>query len=169
MQPTLWSAVDTATFPEAVFGQYPKGFIAWASSLLRAAPPEIVHVCSGSLPPGTGRLRIDLRGGAAPDVRADGRALPFADASFDAIMIDPPYSVEYAQGLYKGEYPRPKHLLEEAARVLRPCGRIGFLHFIVPNPPPGCKIESIRGVTTGGGFRIRAFTIFEKAQEGLFE
>ncbi len=174
--PTLWNAVPTEQFPaeenvapELVFGQYPKGFIAWAAPLLRAAPTEILHLCSGSLPPGQGRFRVDIRPGAAPDVIADARRLPFPDKSFRAVMIDPPYSVEYAEGLYEGEYPRPKHLLEEAARVLKPCGRMGLLHFFVANPPPGCRIEQIRGITTGGNFRIRAFMVFEREQDGLFE
>ena len=63
--------------------------------------------------------------------------------------------------------PATSHLLAEAARVLRPCGRVGILHFIVLMPPPGCKLVGVRGVTTGCGYRIRAFTVFEKDQDGL--
>lgn len=165
--PALWSATETRV-GEGVWGQYPKGFVAWAAKLLHCPPDQILHMCSGSLLAGQGRVRVDIRSAAAPDVLADARKLPFADGTFVAVMIDPPYSVEYAQGLYGTEYPRPKHLLEEAARVVRPCGRIGMLHFLVPSPPARCRIETIRGVTTGCGFRIRAFTVFEREQDGLF-
>ncbi len=165
-QPALWAAAETRV-GEGVWGQYPKGFVTWAAELLRCAPDQILHLCSGSLAAGQGRARVDLRPEAAPDVVADARRLPFADDTFAGVMIDPPYSVEYAKGLYGIEYPRPKHLLSEAARVVRPCGRIGMLHFLVPSPPPRCRIETIRGVTTGCGFRIRAFTVFEREQDGL--
>ncbi len=165
--PALWTSPPTLQ-PESVLGQYPKNFIPWAARLLRVATHEILHLCSGSLPAGHGRVRVDIRRAAAPDVQADARRLPFADGTFAAVMIDPPYSVEYADELYGVEYPRPSHLLAEASRVVRPCGRVGILHFMVPMPPPGCRLELVRGVTTGCGYRIRAFTVFEREQDGLF-
>jgi hypothetical protein len=64
--------------------------------------------------------------------------------------------------------PRPSWLLREAARVVMPCGRIGMLHVAVPFAPPGCRLVTVYGVSTGVGFRIRAFTIYERAQAGLF-
>jgi len=111
---------------------------------------------------------VDIRAAAVPDVVADGRTLPFRDRVFDAVMIDPPYTTEYAADLYGTEYPRPSHLLSEAARVVKPCGRVGILHFLVPMPPPGCRLVDVRGVTTGCGYRIRAFTVFERGQDELF-
>lgn len=167
MPPALWTSPPTR-IAEGVWGQYPKGFIPWACRLLRCAPSEVLHLCSGSLQRGHGRVRVDIRRAAAPDVLADARKLPFADATFAGVMIDPPYTVEYADDLYGGEYPRPSHLLTEASRVLRPCGRVGILHFLVPMPPPGCRLETVRGVTTGCGYRIRAWTVFEREQDGLF-
>jgi hypothetical protein len=70
--------------------------------------------------------------------------------------------VEYARDLYGTDYPRPSHLLREAARVVRPDGVIGFLHFILPATPPGCDRVRVHGITAGPNFRIRAFTIFRK-------
>ena len=155
MPPALWTSPPTNQ-PEKVWDQYPKGFCTWAAKLLHCAPDQILHLCSGSLPAGNGRVRVDVRRVAAPDVQADARRLPFADGTFAGVMIDPPYSVEYADDLYCGGYPRPSHLLAEASRVVRPCGRVGILHFLVPMPPPGCRLEIVRGVTTGCGYRIRA-------------
>lgn len=166
-QGALWRPRETYHAPAPVLGGYPDGFLAWAARLLACRRPELLHICSGGLPQGEG-LRIDLRPDARPDVLADGRALPFATASFPAALLDPPYSVEYAQDLYGTDYPRPSHLLAEAARVVQPCGRIGILHFLVPSCPPGCSLLEIRGVTTGMGYRIRALTIYQKHQEGLW-
>ena len=51
-------------------------------------------------------------------VVADVRRLPFGDASFDWVMADPPYAESYAEQLYGtgAVYPRPAHILREAAR-----------------------------------------------------
>lgn len=166
-RPALWAQSEAYDAPAPVFGAYPKGFVAWAARLLTSPPGEVLHVCSGMLTPDDGGVRVDLRQEARPSVRADGRALPFRDGAFRAVMIDPPYSVEYAADLYGTDYPRPSHLLAEASRVLRPGGRIGFLHFIVPFPPKGLRFVGVRGVTTGCGYRIRAFTVFEKEQDSL--
>lgn len=170
--PALWSAVDTfvgqgGTDSRGVFGGYPRGFVKWAAPQLNARPRDILHLCSGGLPSGVGRARIDIRREASPDVVADCRALPFADSTFRAVMIDPPYSVEYARDLYGIDYPRPSHLLREAARVLQPSGRVSLLHFIVMEAPPACTFVGVRGVTTGARYRIRAFTVYEKTQAAL--
>ena len=152
--------------PAPVFGQYPRGLINALLPLLRCERLEILHVCSGSLPPGEG-IRVDLRQEARPDLRADGRALPFRDGAFRAVLLDPPYTPEYAEHLYGQEYPKPAHLLAEAARVVQPCGRIGFVHFAVPYPPPGCFFVRVVAVSTGCGYMLRAVTIFEREQQAL--
>lgn len=143
----------------------------WAVKQLGCTPREVLHVCSGMLTRDDvgGGVRVDIRPEQRPDVVADGRALPFADASFGGVLIDPPYCVEYAEELYGTDYPRPAHLLAEASRVVRPCGRIGFVHYLVPFPPERCRIVSVTGVTQGCGYRIRAFTVLEREQEGLFD
>jgi hypothetical protein len=155
----------------AVFGRYPKGFIdhilrhQWLGAATRR--DDILHVCSGTLSDSE-KWTVDLRAEARPAVRASGTALPFAAGAFPAIMIDPPYSDQYARDLYGVENPRPSWLLKEAARVVRPGGRIGLLHVAVPFPPPACHLVNCYGVTTGVGYRIRAFTVFERSQESLF-
>jgi len=112
-------------------------------------------------------LRVDIRAAARPTIVADGRSLPFKGGTFKAVLIDPPWSVEYARDLYGTDYPRPSHLLTEAVRVARPCARIGFVHFLVPSPPRGAALVAVKGITTGCGYRIRALSIFEKHQDQL--
>lgn len=170
LRPALWDAVETMHAPEPCFGAYPNGFLEWAVRMLRAPAHEVLHVCSGMLSADDagGAPRIDVRIGAKPTVVADGRRLPFSDGTIRAALIDPPYSVEYAEELYGIEYPRPSHLLVEAARVVAPCGRIGILHYLVPSPPARCKIVAIRGVTQGVGYRIRALTVYAKEQRSLW-
>lgn len=172
LAPALWSVRQTNDFepidPVQVWGSYPKGFVAWACRALQVAPSEVLHVCSGSLRAGQG-IRVDIRAAARPDVIADGRCLPFPDASFPAVMIDPPYTVEYSVDFYGTEYPRPSHLLREASRVVRPCGRVGILHFLVPMSIHPLRMEAVYGITTGAGYRIRAFAVYQRDQDELWE
>lgn len=121
-----------------VLGRYPKGFLRHVVKLRLLGDvrrDEILHVCSGTLGPYE-RLTVDVRLEARPWVVADGRHLPFADSTFKAVMMDPPYSETYARELYGTDNPRPSHLLREAARVVVPGGRIGILHVAVPFAPP---------------------------------
>ena len=169
-RPVLWNAQEAVAFaPAPVWGAYPVGFSSWATRAIGVTPAEVLHVCSGALGADVGGMRIDLRAAARPDVRADGRALPFRANTFNGVLIDPPYSLQYSRELYGVEYPRPSALLREAARVLRPNGRVGFLHFLVPSPQPGLSLAWVRGVTQGCGYRIRAFTVFVKRGADLFD
>ena len=153
----------------AVFGRYPKGFLRHVIALQLLGDvrrDDILHVCSGTLGPEE-KWTVDIRPEARPRVVASGTALPFRDGSFRAVMMDPPYSDEYARNLYRTGMPRNSWLLREAARVVVPGGRIGILHVAVPFSPPGCWLVKVFGISTGVGFRIRAFTVYERAQAGL--
>lgn len=123
--------------PTPVFGMYPASFI-----------PKILP-------------------DARPDILADGRHLPFRTGSVEAVLLDPPYTEHYARDLYGVKYPRPSHLLREAARVVKPCGRIGFVHYITPNPPPSCRVVKVFGLSTGFGFPMRAVTIYQREQSAF--
>jgi hypothetical protein len=158
---------DLGEAPPGILGMYPASFIPRILPWLNCERSEVLHVCSGGLPPGEG-IRVDIRPEALPDILADGRALPLPDGSQAAVLLDPPYTEHYARDLYGTDYPRPAHLLREAARVVRPNGRIGFVHYIVPNAPPGCAFVKAFGLSMGFGYPMRAVTIFEREQSGLF-
>lgn len=153
--------------PVAVYGQYPTALIAKMLPWLRCARHEILHVCSGSLPRGEG-IRVDIRPDAQPDILADGRDMPMiASGSVKAVMLDPPYCPEYAESLYGVEYPRPAHLLREAARVVQPGGRIVLVHYITAKPAPGTRFVKAFGLSTGFDMPMRAVAIYERDQPEL--
>jgi hypothetical protein len=158
---------DPEDMPAGVLGMYPASFIPRILPWLKCERREVLHVCSGGLPPGEG-IRVDIRPEAKPDILADGRALPLPDGSQAAVLLDPPYTEHYAKDLYGTDYPRPAHLLAEAARVVRPNGRIGFVHYIVPNAPRGCAFIKAFGLSMGFGYPMRAVTIFERQQDSMF-
>jgi hypothetical protein len=109
-------------------------------------------------------VRVDIRLETKPTVVADCRRTPFADESFRWIMIDSPYSKEFAERLYGTgkHYPRPGAILKEAARLLVPGGRVGILHFILPPYPKSLRRLSVNGIMTGTCHAIRAWSVFEK-------
>jgi len=172
--PALFSmrpAIELDPFPDA--GGYPNGFVETAADLMCVNLADIVHLCAGSVR--GGRLTIDARSQVlkprkwkhmAPDVVADVRWLPLGAGTVDAFLIDPPYDRKYANELYgTGRiYPAPLVVLRECAHALRPGGRVGFLHHLVPTLPPELDLVSVHGVWTGPGYRIRAFTIAERRQ-----
>lgn len=167
-QASVWTAQPAADFETPQFwGAYPKDFIKWACRAMQCNRQDVVHLCSGTLPAGEGAMRVDIRPETKPDLVADCRALPLPDGFAGAVMLDPPYSMEYAQDLYNTEYPRPSALLAEACRIARPGAPIGFLHFLMALPPAGASIEACWGVTTGPNYRIRAFTVFRKRHAEL--
>lgn len=163
----LFEDLDDGGEPTGVFGMYPAALIGKVLPWLRCDRREVLHVCSGGLRRGEG-IRVDIRPEARPDFIADGRSLPFRDGCISAALLDPPYTAHYAKELYGVDYPLPSHLLAEAARVVRPGGRIGFVHYLVANPPPGCHHVKTFGLSMGFGYPMRAVTIYEREQDSLF-
>ena len=150
--PASWAARPT-------WGQYPKGFVEWACRTLAIDSTEVWHVCSGAL---WGPRTVDIDPAVRPAVVANGLALPFADGALPHVFLDPPYSEDYARDLYGGKYPRPSHLLREAARVVACGGVVALLHIVTPNEPAACRHVGTWGITTGPGFRIRAWSVYRR-------
>lgn len=140
------------------YGAYPSGFLPRALDLV--GNNNVCHLCSGTIKHG---VTVDINPELEPDIVADARNTPFEADTFDAVLIDPPYSITDAQK-YGTNYPTMKSLLEEACRIVKPGGKVGFLHLLVPRIPKGYmkKYKALIGIITGGNQRIRVFTVIEK-------
>lgn len=140
------------------YGAYPEGFLWRAKAMM---PGEMCHLCSGTV---RGDFTVDINPDMNPDLVGDARDTGLPGESFDAVLIDPPYSPEDAEK-YGTDYPRPAHLMREGYRLVRPGGRVGMLHHIWPQPPAkGVRCLAIVGVVVGTQNRIRQFTVYEKPQ-----
>jgi SAM-dependent methyltransferase len=129
-------------------------------------PAKVLHICSGSV---RAPFTVDRRIAVRPAVVADARALPFRPGAFDWVIADPPYSREWARRLYKisaRQYPTPGGIVAEALGVLRPGGRLGLLHYMVPPySTASARLVGVWGVTIGPGSTIRAWSVLEKLAE----
>lgn len=151
----MWILARTKT---RYYGGYPAGFLWRAKALL---PGEMCHLCSGTV---RDDFTVDVNPELKPDLVADARNTGLPGECFDAVLIDPPYSPEDAEK-YGTEYPKPKHLMQEAYRLLRPGGRVGMLHFLFVQPPAkDARLLALIGVVTGCNGKIRVFTVYEKPQ-----
>lgn len=141
---------------KGIWGSFPKGFYARMKAVMGEG--SYLFVCSGSISEG---VTVDINPERKPTVVADAQCLPFADNVFDVVIVDPPYSAKDAE-IYGTKHFPAHRALWEAARVARPGGRVGFLHYMVPKTPPGTKRVGMVAVTCGPCLKIRAFSIFEK-------
>lgn len=165
---------------ETYYGAYPGGFPERARALLGVTINDpILHVCGGKarLYPYKGGFgpqdkTLDLDPCLEPDYLQDAR-LEFPEGprvgAWPAILIDPPYTEgdaeKYAPG--KDVFPSANLLLKNGLLAVRPGGRVGILHYLIPQPPPESigfttKFVGVAAVMVGFNNRIRSYSVFER-------
>jgi hypothetical protein len=164
------------------YGAYPGGFPERARKLLGVTLNDsVLHVCGGRVRNypyknaiGPNDRTLDLDPELEPDFLQDAReSFPmlreWGDGFsrfklWDAILMDPPYSVDDANYYKPGgdKYPTPSQLLKNAIETVRPGGRVGILHFLSPTPPKGSFLVAWISVITGHNNKIRLFSVYEK-------
>lgn len=153
------------------YGAYLGGFPERARALLGVTINQpVLHVCGGMARHypyaagfGPNDKTLDLDAATKPDYLQDARdTLP---GGFDAILIDPPYSVEdaahYLQGQGRVAYPSPNLLCVNALNALQSGQRVGLIHYMLPSPK-GARFVACIGVVCGFNNRIRVYSVFEK-------
>lgn len=143
------------------FQRYPQRFL----FNLRRTYPEMVgenalHMFAGSADFG---VTTDFRPESGANIIAAFDAIPFGAGSFDAVIADPPYA-DHWQGQWHGGLPKPKHILREAARLVKPGGLIGILHIIIIPAYKEFGVErvALHPVLTGPNNAIRVFNVFRR-------
>jgi SAM-dependent methyltransferase len=127
-------------------------------------PERILHPFGGMAEIGT---RVDLQADLNPDVIADAHDLPFANGSFDLVVLDPPYSNEEAQTLYQTPKLRPGIFTKEAVRVLTEGGWLVVYGNREPRRPPCCNHTMRIVVVLRPGHRPRIAGVFQKRKPGM--
>jgi hypothetical protein len=159
------------------YGAYPNGFLERARALLGVTPYDaVLHVCGGrakeypAKPRGFGPHdhTLDLDAALTPDyVQSAEEPLPLhpTGAKWTALIADPPYTEvdaeQYAPG--KAEFPSANTILRNMLSVVRTGGRVGMLHYVLPQPPrAGVRFVACVGVIVGFNNRMRCFSVFER-------
>lgn len=175
------------------YGAYPNGFLERARALLGVSPFDpILHVCGGSArqypakPRGFGPndKTLDLDAALTPDfiqsaeeplplyLCRDATCLECTDGNFEtgikghvwpAMIADPPYTDADALHYAPKLLPKANLILKNMLAGVRVGGRVGMLHYVLPQPPrEGVRFVACIGVIVGYNNRIRIFSVFEK-------
>lgn len=168
------------------YGAYPNGFLERARALLGITPYDaLLHVCGGAArqypakPRGFGPSdkTLDLDQALEPDFcQSAVEELPFyrlpdgrGAMGWPALLADPPYTESDADKYAPGRrvYPTPNLVLKRMLEAVRPGGRVGMLHYVLPQPPrEGVRFVACVGVIVGYNNRMRTFSVFEREQGG---
>ena len=163
------------------YGAYPNGFLERARALLGVTPLDpVLHVCGGlarlypAKPRGFGPndRTLDLDPELGPDYLQDATD-PLPRVAFDmgsapgwpALIADPPYTEVDAEQYAPGAraFPKANAVLRQMLAVVRPGGRVGMLHYVLPQPPrEGVRFVACVGVIVGYNNRMRCFSVFER-------
>lgn len=129
-------------------GAYPAGFLAWLKTQ-GWLYGDRCHLCAGQVDD-PGSFRVDIRPEMEPDLIADARKTGMEDEKFDSIAIDPPYSKELAQRLYKtGEhYASINEFVKEGMRLVRWGGLVITLSYEIPKKPKSADLVAVWGIYT---------------------
>ena len=160
---------------EKYYGAYLGGFPERARALLGVTIDDpVLHVCGGKskLYPyrggfGPNDKTLDMDAALNPDYFQDAREpFPSVPGGWAAILMDPPYSEQDAAHYAPGadRYPKPNTLVKNALAAVRPGGRVGLIHYILPNPA-GARFVAAVGIMCGFNNRIRVYSVFEKTKE----
>lgn len=88
--------------------------------------------------------------------------------SWPALIADPPYTEADAEHYAPGrtQFPSANLILKNMLAVVREGGRVGMLHYVLPQPPrEGVKFVACVGVIVGFNNRMRCFSVFERTGE----
>jgi hypothetical protein len=161
------------------YGAYPNGFLERARPLLGVTIRDpLLHVCGGSA-----KLYPNKRRGFGPfdrtvdadatlqpdwvlDVSQNELPTPHGSMWWPSALADPPYTeadaLHYKANVEGSTMPNANDLLRKMLRVTRPGGKVGMLHYILPQPPADAHFVAAVGVVVGFNNRIRIFSVFEK-------
>lgn len=147
--------------PADYWGKFPGTFLRRVRAMLGVC--RLLHLCCGRcrIP---GAVNVDMKPLPEVDVQANAENLPFKEGTFDAALIDPPYSEHDAQERYG--VPRlikSYTVLDEIRRVLAPGGWLLWLDEKYPAyRREDWQLTGLIGIVTGFERRSRLLALMRK-------
>jgi len=127
-------------------GGFPQGFIRYLKTMGWWGEKRC-YLCSGKVED-PDSIRVDLEPSVNPTHLEDASNTSLEGESFDCVIIDPPYSKDLAEKLYKkGKYFKGINAFtKEGNRILKHGGLIISLSYEIPNRPKNCDLIACVGV-----------------------
>lgn len=144
-------------------GAYPHGYLKRVLALFPdVAESEIIHVCSGSLPPGE-YTRVDINPDLKPDFCCNAEELSGRiNKKYQLALVDVPYTGEDAER-YGFPMLSRKKVLAEIHKILNPGGWVVWLDQMLPMfSKKDWEWKIAIGMIKSTNHRARAITGFQK-------
>jgi SAM-dependent methyltransferase len=109
---------------------FPTRFLRNLERVYPTKDKKVLWMFSGSMKGDKNNITTDIRKETGADIISSYDKLPIEDNSFDMIIADPPYNQLFAKE-WKADLPKPKRIIQEALRILRPEGILILLHIVV--------------------------------------
>lgn len=156
-------------YPGRFFAHLKRYYPEFVPAMEGASEPRILHMFSGTMDWGD---TTDFRAETGAKIVAPYDAIPLPDSSFDIVLADPPYAKGFSNEwvTQPKDVPRPKRILSEAVRLVKPGGKVFILHVIVIAAYKSLKVRRIglHPVFVGPNNAIRVLNVFsvEKSEVG---
>jgi hypothetical protein len=150
--------------PDSYVGGFPLHFERRLWEVL-GKPARVLHPFGGLAEIGD---TVDLNATVSPTWVGDAHDLHWlGDGTYDATILDPPYSAEEADQLYSMPPPRWSAYIGEAVRVTRPGGHVCVYHVKQAPRPAGTVLVRRIVVLTRTWHAARICMVFRKQQGDL--
>ena len=157
----IWSIGNCYKNDSKLYGAYPHGYLKRIMSIF-PDKKDILHVFSGSLPPGP-YLRVDINPDNQPDIVCNAEQLSESvKGEFDLFMLDPPYQKEDAVK-YGYKLPNKAQVIKECYKLAKPGAHLVFMDERLPmyRKDQWKRIGEIY-ISRSTNHRVRGVFIFEK-------
>lgn len=147
-------------------GAFPMGFLPWLKQQ-NWVNGNTCHLCSGRVND-PDSFTVDIRPEMNPSLVANATDTGLEENRFTSVVIDPPYSKDLAQSLYKtGEhYKSINAFAKEGTRICSKGGTIVTLSYEIPKIPKGTKLIAVWGIyTVPHTAFMRCLAVFRKQAE----
>ena len=141
---------------------FPSRFLLNLERIYPTKGKEVLWMFCGSVKPSSGNDTNDIRPETKPTYACSFKDIP-ENKKYDLIIADPPYNALYAKE-WDSDVPKPKHIIEKAARLLLPNGILLLFHIIVAptyRKTTGFEIIALHPVLCGLGNAIRVVNVFQ--------
>ena len=142
---------------------FPSRFLSNLERYYPTKDKQVLWMFAGGIKPNKNNDTNDIRPETKPTFLCDFKDIPEIK-KYDMIIADPPYNHLFAEE-WKNNLPKPKHIVEKSARLLKGGGLLLLLHILVIptyRKTTGFERIALHPVLCGLNNVIRVLNVFQK-------